>query len=270
MKKMKYMLILFSLAMLFTACEKEIDFKYTDIDPILVIEGTLTQHGAEVTLTFTTPMDEPMDRTPLTDAEVTIEDLTAGSTLTLMTDAKGMYRSPVAGIEGHNYRLRVERAGAVYTSDCEMRGEVEMVGMEFGWIKMPYDDVAVLQVSWMDDSSTNDDCYWLRIYRNGQAYKWAEITDLLSDHGVINEVLMTSRRDLDEEDEADKLEAGDIVTATLVPISRGMHDYLEALAQGNSNGPRLFTGPLCLGYFLAAPVSTRTVTFTPDTMLRYD
>lgn len=61
-----------------TGCEKELDFKYHDIDPIVVIEGELTPDGAKVGITMTTPMDEPMDRTHLTDATVRIEDITEG------------------------------------------------------------------------------------------------------------------------------------------------------------------------------------------------
>ena len=136
-----------------------------------------------------------------------------------------------------------------------------ITGMEFDWIKMPYDYVAVLQVSFTDNPSSFNDCYWLRVYRNGKAYKWVAINDLLSDNGIIHEVLMTTRKDLDEEDEKDKIEAGDEITATVVPISRGMHDYLEALSVGNSNGPRMFAGDFCLGYFLAAPISTQSVIF---------
>ncbi len=72
MKYLKYI----SLAMLPLACscEKELDFKYTDIEPILVIEGYQNEEGSSVALTLTTPMDEPMDHTRLTDASVTIED----------------------------------------------------------------------------------------------------------------------------------------------------------------------------------------------------
>ena len=48
-----------AVAMLLAGCEKEIDFKYRDIEPILVIEGAVTQDGTSVSLTETTPMDEP-------------------------------------------------------------------------------------------------------------------------------------------------------------------------------------------------------------------
>lgn len=254
----------FLTAGLLMSCEKELDFKYNDIDPILVIEGALTQMGAEVSLTLTTPMDEPMQRGRLTDATVSITDLTSGEDFMLSTDSEGMYVADLKGEEGHDYRLTVERDGVVYTADSRMLPGVEITGMALSWIKMPYDEVAVLQVSFTDDPSTTDDCYWMRLYRNGEAYKWAELTDIFATDGRIDKVTMTTRRDLEEEDEADRLEEGDVVTATVVPVSRPFYNYLEALAVGNSNGPRMFEGGFCLGYFLAAPVATHEIVFHPD------
>lgn len=247
-----------------TACEKELDFKYKDIDPILVIEGSLSQNGAEVSLTLTTPMDEPMHRGRLTDATVSITDLTSDTKFILSSDAEGLYVADVKGEEGHTYRLTVEREGNTYTAESQMLPAVEITGMEFSWIKMPYDEVAVLQVSFTDDPSTTDDCYWMRLYRNGEAYKWAELTDIFASDGRIDKVTMTTRRDLDEEDEADRLEEGDVVRATVVPVSRPFYNYLEALAVGNSNGPRMFDGPICLGYFLAAPIASHEIIFHPS------
>lgn len=254
-------LITMALMTVTTGCEKEIDFEYKEIDPILVIEGALTQNGAEVSLTFTTPMNEPFERTRLTDATVSVSDLTVGNDSRLFPDETGVYRSDLRGETGHEYLLTVDREGKRYTSVSVMGGCVDITGMEFSWIKMPYDDVAALQVSFRDNPEETGECYWLRVYRNGEAYKWAEINDLLSSDGIINEVMMTTRRDLEEEDESDILEDGDVVTATVAPIERGMYDYLEALSVGNSNGPRMFEGDICLGYFLAAPVTERSVVF---------
>ena len=62
------------------SCEKELDISYHNIDPLPVIEAELTPDGARVGITMTTPMGEPMDRTRLTDAVVTLTDLTDGAT----------------------------------------------------------------------------------------------------------------------------------------------------------------------------------------------
>ena len=243
------------------ACEKEIDFSYIDIEPILVIEGALTQNEATVSLTLTTPMDEPMNREHLKDAQVSISDLTTGEKYILHPNSEGIYTSTLTGIEDRLYELEVERNGKYYSAKSKMGSLAEITSMEFSWIKMPYDQVAVLQVSFKDNPEHKDECYWVRLYRNGEAYKWAEIKDIYSSGGKIDKAFMTTRLDIEEEDEDDLLLDEDIISATVVPISANMYDYLGALGIGNSNGPQMFTGDFCLGYFLAAPISTSQITF---------
>ena len=255
-------------AMMLVSCEKELDIKYRDIDPIPVIEGALTTGGATVALTMTTPMDEPMDRTRHTDAAVELADLTSGEIVTLTPDTNGDYVSDIPGVPGHDYRLTVSRAGAVYTSECRMLPAPEIAGMEFNWIKMPYDHVAVLQVLIADDPATMGDCYWVRVYRNDEIYRWTYVRDNLAEDGYIAEVIMTSRRDVDEEDDDEVLVDGDVVSATVTRISRAMYDYLEAISS-DSNGPSMFAGDFCLGYFTAGGMSGRSVVFRPADIPEY-
>lgn len=252
-----------TLALALQACEKDLDIRYKDISPITVIEGQLSLHGAEVRITMTTPMDEPMDRTLLTDATVTLADLTDGSLETLVADQNGVFTAPGAGVTGHEYELRVKRDGRSYSARCVMPAPSDLVALEFNWIQMPYDQVAVLQVTFTDNTPLDGDCYWVRLYRNGEAYMWNITTDLSANEGIINDVFMTSRRDLDEEDDDTALRDGDIVTASVSPISRQMYDYLEAIS-ADSNGPALYTGDFCLGYFLASPTVSGSITFHPD------
>ncbi len=263
MKNIIHFLIFLIIIIPLQGCEKEIDIKYKDIDPILVIEGQLTQNGANVRLTYTTPMDEPMNVTPITDADVFLKDLTDGTLLQLHTSESGTFTSESPGIVGHNYELSVIRGNSHYCAECEMAGYAKILNVEFNWIKMPYDDVAVLQVTFLDNPLTSGECYWVRLYRNGEAYMWNLITDVYSKEGVINEVFMTSRKDLDEEDDATALRDGDVVTASVSVISREMYDYLEAVSS-DSNGPAMYGGDFCLGYFLATQISEESIVFKPD------
>lgn len=256
------------LSLAFQACEKDLDIKYKEIQPITVIEGQLSMQGANVRITMTTPMDEPMDTTPLTDATVTLSDLTDGSCETLVPDRLGVFTGVNAGIPGHQYELNVLRDSKSYTARCEMTAPANLLALEFNWIRMPYDQVAVLQVSFTDNTAIDGDCFWVRLYRNGKAYMWNIITDIYASSGVIDDVFMTSRRDLDEEDEATALHDGDVVTASVSPISREMYDYLEAVSS-DSNGPALFSGDFCLGYFLASPTVSASITFHPDEIKDY-
>lgn len=253
--------LLFCLLLL-TSCEKELDFEYHDVSPQLVVEAQLSDRGSTVTLTETTPMDEPIDLTRLTDASVTLTDLTDGTTLTLLPDVSGVYSDPTPGIAGHEYRVDIDRDGRRYSSSGVMLTPTEITTLEFQWIKMPYDYVAVLNVEFKDLPGA-DDCYWIRLYRNGQPYFWDLVNKSFASEGIVSEAIMTSRRDTDEEDDKDVLLNGDVVTVSVTPISRSLYDYFTALS-ADSNGPRMFDGDFCLGYFLTAPSATSSITYRPD------
>ncbi|MDE6560758.1 MAG: DUF4249 domain-containing protein [Muribaculaceae bacterium] len=251
-----------------SSCSKDLDFKYHDIDPLTVIEAELTPGGSRVAITLTTPMDEPMDRTRLTDATVTLRDLSTDTEFLLRVDRDGYFTDPTPGIPGHDYRLTVQRGTAIYEAETHMYPPTEIVSLEFNWINMPYDQVAVLQAQYLDDPSTDQECYWVKLYRNGEIYSWQEQDDRGAVDGVATFFTMTSRRDTDEEEDDEVLFDGDEMTFTVTQISKAMHDYLEAL-QHDSNGPAMFTGPRILGYFLASSPVSRTITFHPDQIPEY-
>lgn len=265
-----YYIIALLAAAAMTGCEKELDFEYRDIEPLTVIEGSLTGSDARVAITLTTPMDEPMDRRHLTDAEVTLTDLTTAAVMELTADDEGYFSCQAGGVTGHEYELAVRRLGAEYRAAAVMQPATRISAMEFQWIKMPYDDVAVLQVTFDDAPDEYGECYWVRLYRNGEAYKWSIVTDILAVDGHIDNVIMTSRRDIEEEDDDTVLRDGDMVTASVCRIGRDMYDYLEAVGNGASNGQPMFAGDFCLGYFLASPVWEESVVFHPDDIAMQD
>lgn len=256
------LLILIIGVTLFSSCEKELDFKYHDVDSQLVIEGLLSDSGCDLRLTYTTSMDEAMNLTPITDADVTMTDLTTGESYIIHTDAEGIFRDHTIGIPGHDYRIEILREGKNYSADCRMHPAAEITGLQFRWIKMPYDHVAVLDIDFKDTEGV-DDCYWIRIYRNDEPYKWLLSDDRSAIGGIISESTMTSRKDTDEADDKKVLYDGDVVKVEIVPVARNMYDYLTAI-QNDSNGPRMFEGDFCLGYFIAASVSSSSIVYNPD------
>ncbi|MDE6381441.1 MAG: DUF4249 domain-containing protein [Muribaculaceae bacterium] len=261
-------LVTMCVMLLAASCEKELDFEYHDIDPLTVIEAELTPEGAKVGITYTTPMNEPMDRTRLTDATVTLTDLTDGIAYSLHPDEEGFFVDPNPGIACHDYRLSVERAGCRYEADATMYAPTEIESLEFNWIKMPYDYVAVFQGRFLDNAAIQGECYWIKLYRNGEIYQWGEMDDRSAVDGISTFFTMTTRMDTDEEDDDTVLFDGDVITCTVSPISRAMHDYLEAL-QNDSNGPAMFSGDKCLGYFLATSPVSASVVFHPDELPEY-
>ncbi len=268
MKILARYIIAFLSVFLIVGCKKDLDIKYKDIEPLLVIEAQLSLQGAYARLTTTTPMDEPMDTTLLTDADVALADITDGTVAILSPDRLGVYRSACPGIPGHEYELTVTRKGKSYSSRSTMQPPTQLLALEWNWITMPYDQVAILQVTFTENEAIAGDCYWVRLYCNGKAYMWDVIYDMYARDGIINDIFMTSRRDLDQEDEATALHEGDLVTASVSPISRQMYDYLEAVSS-DSNGPALFTGDRVLGYFLASPTVEASISFHPDEIKEY-
>lgn len=259
--------VLLAFIVLLTSCEKELDFKYHEVESQIVIEGNVTQNGTSVLITKTTPMNEKLDLTPITDAEIVVCDVTTGVETVLKINENGYFTDDTPGIVGHNYTLNVFYGGKQYEAECLMRPASQIIRMEFQWIKMPYDYVAVLQITFTD-SESDDDCYWIRLYRNNEPYMWIVSDDRGAINGVVNEVVMTTRKNIDEEDERNVLRDGDIISATISPISRDMYDYLNAI-QSDSNGPRMFNGDFCLGYFLSAVISESATEFHPDEMKEY-
>lgn len=265
---MRLHIFILSLVFLLVSCEKELDFKYNDVESQLVIEAILSEEGSTVSLSRTVPMGDPIKLSQLTDATISIKDITANITYNLAIDEKGIFYGGTPGIPGHEYSIEVTCNGKNYFSSCMMKPPSHILSLDFQWIKMPYDYVAVLQVSFTDPANTTDDCYWIRLYRNGESYMWLLSDDRRSVNGIISEVTMTSRKDISEEDDATVLRDGDIVSVTVAPISREMYDYLTAL-QSDSNGPRMFGGDYCLGYFLAAPISKSEIEYRPSEMQEY-
>lgn len=248
------------LLIILSGCEKELDFKYSDIEPLPVIEAWLTPEGSRVAITLTTPMNEPIDRKLLTDATVILSDLTSGDEMTLFPDGEGYYVNTTPGIVGHDYRLHVERDAASYEAEATMLPPVEIKNLEFAWVKMPYDYVAAFQTQYTDDQPTLDQCYWLRLYRNGDIYMWTEQDDRGADDGILTFTTLTTRQDIEAEDDSDLILDGDTITLNICPISRSMYTYLQMLANDNS-GPAMFSGPRCLGFFLATTPATDSIIF---------
>lgn len=265
---LRYIFLYFMIMLILPSCEKEIHFDYIDIDPLPVIEATLSQDGARIAITMTTPMDEPMNQTRLTDATVVLTDIDTGISRHLSPDAAGYFTDSMPGVAGHRYRLSVDLNDSHFEAETEMYSAVEITSMEFNWIRMPYDDVAVLQGKFKDKTADNGDWFWVRIFRNGELYDWNECDDRGVDDGICTYMTMTSRRNPADEDDRDNLYDGDVIKLTVCPISREMHNYLEAL-QNDSNGPFMFSGERCLGYFLASDTTSRTVVFRPDEIPYY-
>lgn len=256
----RYLFLLLLLPFL-TSCEKELDFKYHDVESQFVIEGVISEEGTKVSLSYTVPMNEPLVSEPVIDAEVIMRDLTENISYTLYPE-NGIFNSEISGLPQHTYELTVNHQRKIYKSTCLMRKGVEILELNFQWIKMPYDYVAVLEII-STISDTDGTCYWTRIYKNGEPYKWLISHGSGAIDGKLSQSTFTTRKNPDDEDDKDNLNEGDVLTVMVWPISLEMYDYLVGISS-DSNGPAMFSGDFCLGYFLAAGSAESNITFEPD------
>ena len=256
----KYLWVLLCFPFLFS-CEKELDYKYHDVQSQFVIEGNLSEKGTLVALSYTIPMDDPLPAQQIVDADVRLTDITDNISYPLYQD-NGFFRNEISGIPDHTYELSVIHEGKKFTSSCLMRKGVEILELKFQWIKMPYDHVAVLEIV-STVSDIEGTCYWTRIFKNGEPYKWLMSHGSGAIEGKLTQSTFTTRQNPDDENDKDNLKDGDELTVIVVPISLDMYDYLTGIST-DSNGPQMFTGDFCLGYFLAAEEAQSHIIFNPD------
>lgn len=249
-------------SLLIAGCKKELEIDYHYIEPLTVVEASLTESGATASLTLTTPMDEPMNTSHLTDAAISLTDLTDGEVTALVPGADGVYVAKLEPATGHCYRLDVERGTQRYVSECVMQPEASIAEASFSWIKMPYDEVAVLSVFINDNPSTLGDAYWVRVFRNGEVYKWVITNDKFAFNGLVEVSMMTARRNPDDPDDEDNIDDGDLLTVSVTAIPEHIYQYLTRLSSNTIAGPTAFSGDFCLGYFLASTPAYTTLTFS--------
>ena len=132
---MRLPILILTLVFFLSSCEKELDFKYHDVESQIVIEATLSEEGSTVSISQTIPMEAPLKITQLTDALVSIKDITENSTYNLTVDEMGIFYGGTPGIPGHEYNIEVSSAGKYYFSSCTMRQPSRIISLDFQWIK---------------------------------------------------------------------------------------------------------------------------------------
>ena len=124
------------LLVLLTACEKEIDLDYHQVDAYYVAEASLTQDGTEVRLSTTQDMTDN-NRNAHTIAGATIVLSSEGEVLdTLLYAGNGKYKSGIKGIPGITYDLDIYVHDRHFASSSTMQQAPVVKEFRFVWKKM--------------------------------------------------------------------------------------------------------------------------------------
>lgn len=166
MKNLSFFIIIFSAALL-SSCEKVIDLQLRDAEPVLMIEGTISnlQEWQEVNLSHTVPFDSELRRMPVTGARVFLrEGNNAWKALSEFQDGQYIIRD-FRGRPGVEYSLRVEYDDETYESTSRMPEVVRIDST--GVSVMTFDETRRTPLVLFQDPPAEKNYYYFEVEVNG-------------------------------------------------------------------------------------------------------
>lgn len=245
---MKRRCILILSVLLLISCEKEIDIDYRQVEPLYVVEASVSDEGMVARISRTQDVDDNATTSDVSQAEVIVTG-SDGSEAVLKYTNKGFYRADNKGIAGVTYCIDIRLDGHHFSSTSTMQRAPrinkfhivrdEIVGKRFLMAELLFQDI-----------SNEENWYFSHIYRNGLGYRWAVKRDDTNPNGELQQLFTIAAEDSND---ADMLREGDKLRLELRAIDQRAYDYLYSMQMMDNTGTnpiQNFTGG-CLGYFSA-------------------
>lgn len=277
------------LLLLTLSCQKEIELDYRDIEPVVSIEGRVTNEQVYVLITRTRSINDSVKSRGIGGAVVTISS--EDGTEQLVYDARDGYYRPASGMKGvpgRTYRLDVTLDGHQYAASSTMPRQAPIVSTQFIWQSL-LDNGMLMYEMWASDPEPDvRNYYWYRVDRRAKdpkvrqkqgtdAYRWSSFDDrgainarIYRDIMCVNEEMMDGQ-DIEDDQLKSILFDGDTITLQLMTIDRAMFEYYQSLSVGQRMGANPISNISggCLGYFAAGSVShADTVIYNKNIILR--
>lgn len=258
-------------ALMMMGCKKEIFFDYNEIEPVVVVEGRVTNEGTQVFVSKSRSMNDSVKARCLMGALVTV---TADGVERVVAydEQKGCYASNLIGTPGTTYQLAVDFEGHHYEGTSTMPSVAPVLSAEFLWQPVLEEKLLAYEVWAVDPNPQERNYYWYRMDRtwhhphfegenHKEAYRWNAFDDRGCPPGKIYRDVMCMSERAAEEDEEENwkgiLYEGDTITFQLMTIDRDTYEYFTSLRAGQGGGanPRTNLTGGCQGYFAAGSVS---------------
>ena len=261
------------LLLLLTSCEKEIDMDYHTVEPLYVVEASISEEGAVARISQTQNVTDEIGKRPVSDAQVIISS-NYGEQCILNLDSAGCYSSSeIKGVEGREYTIRVQVGNYITKSTSRMQEKFSIDDTYMYKEQMLEDEVVYYHVDVTGYKTDSIGYFYALVTRNGEPYKWAVTGN--KGHGDTTAINVGCfvYCDLDK-DNKDILKDGEEIAIEVRKIDKRTYDYLYALhiAERSASNPiRNFTNPSTLGYF-SAYHSTRQIPlrFAKESLEFYD
>ena len=265
MRKIYYIFIL-SVFAFWTSCQKDLDIDYTDIEPVYVIQGHISDEPAQVLLTKTRNMNDGNKGKGVNDAEIELSD-DKGKSENLVFGADGYYHSPSGwtGETGRTYTLKVKINGKEYKASSTMTTAVALDSIKFAFLSTAGIDMVMLKYFTTYPKEGDLSFTHFFVTKNGEPYRTHTGKQINPQYIKGEAMVGCTTKQVMEEYDPEKQDAiiheGDKIHCELWTIDSPVYDYLHSISTSQSNA----TNPLTnftngvTGYFSAH--HTRTIDF---------
>lgn len=216
---------------LFSSCEKVIDLELKKADPLLVIEGTISNQSDNhmVKISKTLAFDQLTTFNGVKGAKVTLKSA-GGLSMSYVEISQGIYVTPrFRGTPGQTYTLDVLVEGKTYTASSTMPYSVIPDSIGFKTLSFFGNSNIYPTVFYKDPPKVqNQYRYILKI--NGKTQGDIVTEDRFNDGNEVSDIIIY--------DGEDDIKSGDIIDIEMQSIDRNVFKYFYALSQiGGNNGP---------------------------------
>ena len=245
----KYIPLLFCLNLiLLSSCKKDIEIDYHQVDPIYVVEASVSNEGMEARISQTNNMDDNSTTSNIDNAVVVVTG-SDGSSKTLTYSKNGIYKSSAVGVPGVEYTIDIQFDGHHFTSSSIMQKMPKMNNFRFIRKKIVTENYQMGELL-LQDIPNEENWYFMHIYRNHLGYRWAVKRDDTNPNGELQQLFTFAREGSDDKD---MLQEDDWLHIEIRAIDKKSYDYFYSMQIMDNTGTNPipnFTGG-CLGYFSA-------------------
>ena len=245
----KYIPLLFCLNLiLLSSCKKDIEIDYHQVDPIYVVEASVSNEGMEARISQTNNMDDNSTTSNIDNAVVKVTG-SDGSSKTLTYSKNGIYKSSAVGVPGVEYTIDIQFDGHHFTSSSIMQKMPKMNNFRFIRKKIVTENYLMGELL-LQDIPNEENWYFMHIYRNKLGYRWAVKRDDTNPNGELQQLFTFAREGSDDKD---LLQEDDWLHIEIRAIDKKSYDYFYSMQIMDNTGTNPipnFTGG-CLGYFSA-------------------
>jgi len=257
---MRTLFYLFLVSLLFGGCQKVLDLNLNSKDPLIVIEGEISDDTLipqTVKITKSVNFTENNSFPTVSGALVTVND-NLGNTVTLNEVSPGVYQNTTLhGYSGRTYYLSVIAEGKTYSSVCTMPSKVPLDTILIGNSSGLSSSKAAIPV--FHDPAGRGNYYRFKLYDDSKV----STSILLIDDQIIDGFI--NNRPLSAPDIT--IRTNDTIQIKMMCVDKAVYQYLKDL-NNNGGGPNGSATPAnptsningaTLGYFSAQTVQIKKV-----------